>query len=69
MYQRRLRPSHETGNELGTTLVVVIDVLLGLASVAVGIRLWSRKTQRHGLFLNDYAAVFAWVRGVLKILA
>lgn len=42
-------------------MVVTSDVLLGLTFVAIGIRLWSRKIQRHGLFLNDYAAVFAWV--------
>ena len=49
------------GDSRGLILIVVNGVLLGLATVAVCIRLWSRKIQRHGLVLNDYAAVLAWV--------
>lgn len=59
MYQRSLSPSH--GDALGIMLIVISSVFLGLAAFAVAIRLWSRKIQRHGLFLNDYAAVLAWV--------
>ncbi len=61
MSRRSLSPGHGTGNNMGTRLAVTSDVFLGLAFVAVGIRLWSRKIQHHGLFLNDYAVVLAWV--------
>ena len=46
---------------MGVILVVITNVFLGLATIAVSIRLWSRKIQRNGLFLNDYAAMLAWV--------
>ena len=45
-----------------TTLVAINGVFTGLATVAVGIRLWSRKIQRCSLSLNDYAAMLGWVR-------
>lgn len=59
MYQRSASPSH--GDAMGITVIVINSVFLGLAAVAVGMRLWSRKIQRHGLFLNDYASVLSWV--------
>ena len=59
MHPRSLSISH--GDGIGITTIVIDDLLLGLATVAVGIRLWSRKIQRHSLVLNDYAAMFAWV--------
>ncbi|KAF6232640.1 hypothetical protein HO173_009079 [Letharia columbiana] len=58
MYQRSASPSH--GDAMGITVIVINSVFLGLAAVAVGMRLWSRKIQRHGLFLNDYASVLSW---------
>ena len=59
MYSRSLTSSH--GGAMGITLIAVGSVFLGLATVAIGVRLWSRKIQRHSLLLNDYAAVIAWV--------
>lgn len=59
MYPRSLSLSH--GDALGITLIVIADVFMGLATLAVGIRLWSRKIQRHSLVLNDYAAILGWV--------
>lgn len=59
MYSRGLSPSH--GDAIGVILVVITNVFLGLTTFAVSIRLWSRKIQRNGLFLNDYAAILAWV--------
>ena len=60
MYSRSLSPSRD--NTLEITLVAINAVFLGLATVAIGIRLWSREIQRCGLALNDYAAMLAWVR-------
>ena len=59
MYQRSLGPGQ--GDPLGTIVVVLDSVFLSLAAVAICIRLWSRKIQGLGLYLNDYAAVLAWV--------
>ena len=59
MYQRSVGPSH--GDAMGITVIFINSVFLGLAAVAVGMRLWSRKIQGHGLFLNDYASVVSWV--------
>ena len=59
MFSRHLSPSH--GGALGLTLIINNNLFLGLATIAIGIRLWSRKIQRHGLSLNDYAAMLAWV--------
>lgn len=59
MYQRSLGPGQ--GDPLGITIVVLDCVLLSLAAVAICIRLWSRKIQGLGFYLNDYAAVLAWV--------
>ena len=59
MHPRSLSPSR--GHDMGIVLIVVNTIFLGFASVAVGIRLWSRKIQRHRLVLNDYAALLAWV--------
>lgn len=50
-----------------TTLVAINGVFTGLATVAVGIRLWSRKIQRCSLSLNDYAAMLGWVRNAARI--
>ena len=49
------------GDGMGITTNVIDAVFLGLATIAVGIRLWSRKIQRYSLVLNDYAAILAWV--------
>lgn len=59
MFERGLITTH--GNDMGIAVVVLDTLFLGLAAVAIGIRLWSRKIQNHGLALNDYAAVLAWV--------
>ena len=59
MHPRSLSISH--GDGMGIATIVIDTVFLGLATVAVGIRLWSRKIQRHSLVLNDYAAMLAWV--------
>lgn len=59
MHPRSL--SIRNGDGVGITTIVINTVCLGLATVAVGIRLWSRKIQRHSLVLNDYAAMLAWV--------
>ena len=59
MYQRSLAPGQ--GDPLGITVVVLDSFLLSLSAVAICIRLWSRKIQGQGLYLNDYAAVLAWV--------
>ncbi|CAD6591822.1 MAG: hypothetical protein ASARMPREDX12_005452 [Alectoria sarmentosa] len=58
MYQRSLIPT--LGDGMGITIVVVLSLCYGLATVAIGIRLWSRKIKNFGLFLNDYAAVLGW---------
>ena len=42
--------------------IVIDSVLLSLATIAISIRLYSRKLQRHSLLLNDYTAMFSWVR-------
>lgn len=54
-----LDPTH--GDSLGITVIVLDALFLGLAAVAIGIRLWARKIQGLDLSLNDYAAVLAWV--------
>ena len=59
MNPRSLSFSH--GDAMGIDVIIVTNVFWGLATVAVGIRLWSRKIQRHGLLMNDYAAILAWV--------
>ena len=59
MHQRSLSPIQ--GDAMGIILIVFSDFFLALATVAVAIRFWSRKIQRHGLFLNDYALVLGWV--------
>lgn len=59
MYQRSL--GSRQANALGILEPVIYSIFLGLAAIAVGIRLWSRKIQRHGLSINDYAVVLAWV--------
>ena len=59
MHPRSLTTSYWDG--LGISTIVIDAVFLGLATVAVGIRLWSRKIQQHILVLNDYAAILAWV--------
>ena len=59
MHPSSLSISHGVG--MGIAIFVNGIVFLGLATVAVGIRLWSRKIQRHNLVLNDYAAMLAWV--------
>ena len=59
MHQRSLNIGN--GDGMGIMTIVIGTVCLGFATVAVGIRLWSRKIQRHSLVLNDYAAVLAWV--------
>lgn len=59
MYPRSLSPSY--GGAVGAALVICGYTFLGLATIAIGIRLWSRKIQRQALMLNDYAAMLAWV--------
>ena len=59
MYPRSLSLNH--GDTIDITLIVIADVFLGLATLAVGIRLWSIKIQRHSLVLNDYSAIVGWL--------
>ena len=59
MHPRNLSPSN--GQAMGTINIAINSVFLGLAAVAVGIRIWSRRIQRHVLALNDYAVILAWV--------
>lgn len=59
MHSRNLGPSH--GDALGIILIVISSVFLGLTTIAISIRLWSRKIQRNSLVLNDYTAMLAWV--------
>ena len=47
---------------MGITAIVIDSVLLSLATIAISIRLYSKKLQRQSLLLNDYAAMLAWVR-------
>ncbi len=47
---------------LGVTSIVLDALFLGLAGVALGIRLRSRSIQGNGLCFNDYAALCTWVR-------
>lgn len=47
---------------MGVKAIVIDSVLLSLATIAISIRLYSRKLQRYSLLLNDYAAMLAWVR-------
>lgn len=54
-------PSPSYGCAVDTTLIICGYTFLGLATIAIGIRLWSRKIQRQALMLNDYAAMLAWV--------
>ena len=62
-----LSKSHNpSDNTLEITLVAVSAVFLSLATIAIGIRLWSRRIQRCSLVLNDYAAIVAWVRDITK---
>ena len=60
MYSRSLSPTH--GGDMGVKAIVIDSVFLSLATIAISIRLYSRKLQRHSLLLNDYAAMLAWVR-------
>lgn len=53
--------SDNFGDARGIILIWFNSALLGLATVSVGIRLLSRRIQRHGFALNDYAAVLGWV--------
>ena len=56
-------------NDSAGVKLIIIDVLFfSLATVAVGLRTWSRRLKRCPLALNDYAVVVGLVRGV-KILA
>lgn len=49
------------GNRLGIALICVSTVLSTLATLAVILRLWSRRIQSVAFMLNDYAAVVALV--------
>lgn len=64
MYPRSLSATH--GNSINIIYIVIADVFLGLATLAVGIRLWSRKIQRQSLVLNDYTAILGWVETMIK---
>ena len=59
MFARSFAPAQ--GELLDITVIVLDTLLLSIAAVAICIRLWSRKIQGLGLYLNDYAAVLAWV--------
>ncbi|KAM0801841.1 hypothetical protein BDR22DRAFT_888293 [Usnea florida] len=59
MHPRSLSSSQ--GQATGIINIAINSVFLCLAAVAVGIRLWSRRIQRHVLCLNDYAVILAWV--------
>ena len=64
MYPRSLSVSHRL--PINITYVIIANVFLGLATLAVGIRLWSRKIQRQSLLLNDYTAILGWVETMIR---
>lgn len=64
MYPISLNVSH--GRSISIIYIVIAYVFLGLATLAVSIRLWSRKIQRQNLVLNDYTAILGWVETMIK---
>lgn len=64
MYPISLNVSH--GCSISIIYIVIAYVFLGLAPLAVSIRLWSRKIQRQNLVLNDYTAILGWVETMIK---
>lgn len=54
--------SLSTRNPQGTKVMAVSFLFLGIATAAVGLRLWSRKLKKTSLGLNDYAILTALVR-------
>ena len=46
---------------LGVISIVIDAVFLGIAAIALAIRLGSRKLQGSRLCFNDYAALLTWV--------
>ena len=46
----------------GVALLALCSIFELLAITAVGLRLWSRKIKKVGLFVNDYAILVALVR-------
>ena len=59
MHQRRLASYKNDG--LGLTVIALDAIFLGLSALALCLRIASRHIQGHGLCLNDYAAIMAWV--------
>ena len=53
--------SEAANHGLQVTVLVLDALFFALATAAIGIRLWSRRIQRHRLCLNDYAILLAWV--------
>ena len=47
--------------DLGPHVVILDSIFLTLATIALGIRIWSRKIKGYDLCLNDYAVLVAWV--------
>jgi hypothetical protein len=50
-----------SSNSLGLLVISFDAIFLVLSATALGIRLLSRRIQKHGLSLNDYLALLAWV--------
>ena len=50
-----------TGDEKGVMLVSVSTVFLGLAVLAVTMRIWSRHLKKRSLNLNDYLILLSLV--------
>lgn len=48
-------------NSLGLLVISLDAIFLVLSAIALGIRVLSRSIQKHGLSLNDYLALLAWV--------
>ena len=47
--------------DLGPHVIILDSVFLFLATIALAIRIWSRKIKGSDLCLNDYAVLAAWV--------
>ena len=50
-------------NALGLRTVIIEAVALFFATVALGLRIWTRRISKRPLCFNDWAIIFAWVSG------
>lgn len=50
-----------SSNSLGLLMISFDAIFLVLPAIALGIRVLSRSIQKHGLSLNDYLVLLAWV--------